>query len=339
MGNEDQNKFWELAAGKVHNENAPLEDLELDELLKRESNTSSFKQLENTHNKLHKVKVLTEFSRDLSWEKINDYLRTKRIRFFISVTKYAAILLITFLLGNIFHSIWPVDYEAEQMTVVSVPLGQMSEVILYDGTHVWLNSGTTLQYSNKFGKTNRDISLDGEAFFKVTHHESPFRVKLKNSEVEVLGTSFNAISYQNENVSYVTLVEGSVMINSLVGEKITTIKPSEQITIPENLRDVKVNTVHADFYYSWTNGKIVFDEEYLKDVVALLERWYNVEIKLEGNGTADLRFSGTIIKSKPFSQIVKAFELLLPVSAKYHYNPQNKDVLIISKKDLPMKDQ
>jgi ferric-dicitrate binding protein FerR (iron transport regulator) len=337
MEKEDQNKFWELAAGKIHGENEPSEAVELDDLLKKQENSSSFKQLQNIHDKLHKAKPLTGVSRERSWGKINGYFRAKRARIFVSVTKYAAILLVAFLLGNIFRSVWTLGPETGQMAEITVPLGQMSEVTLYDGTHVWLNSGTTLQYTDKFGKKNRNISLDGEAFFKVTHSKIPFRVKLKNSEIEVLGTSFNAISYKNENISYVTLVEGSVNINSLSGEKITTIKPSQQITIPENLKDTKVNSVNASFYYSWTEGKIVFEEERLEDVAARLERWYNVEIRLEGQGTADLRFSGTVLKNKPLNQIVKAFDLLLPVSVNYQNNLQSKDVLIISKQDLPMK--
>ena len=337
MEKKDQNNLWELAAGKIHGENDRSEAVELDELLKKQENNSSFKQLQNIHDKLYKARPLTKVSRARSWGKINYYFRAKRARIFISATKYAAVLLIAFLLGNIFRSVWTFSPDPEQVAEVTVPLGQMSEVTLYDGTHVWLNSGTTLQYTSKFGKTNRNISLDGEAFFKVTHSKFPFRVKLKNSEVEVLGTSFNAISYKDENVSYVTLVEGSVGINSLSGEKITTIKPSQQITIPENLKDIKVNTVNAGFYYSWTEGKIVFDEERLEDVAARLERWYNVEIRLEGKGTADLRFSGTILKNKPLDQIAKAFGLLLPVSVNYQNNLQKKDVLIISKQNLPMK--
>lgn len=339
MEKEDQNEFWELAAGSIHGENDPSEAVELDELLNKPENNSSFKQLQNIHDKLYKAKSLATVSGDRSWERINDYFRAKRNRVLISVMRYAAVLLIAFLLGNIFHSVWTLCPEMEQMAKVSVPLGQMSEVTLYDGTHVWLNSGTTLYYTNKFGETNRTISLDGEAFFQVTPSKLPFRVKLKNSEIEVLGTSFNAISYQNKNVSYVTLVEGSVKINSLLGEEIATIKPSQQITIPENLNDVQVNTVNAGFYYSWTAGKIVFDEERLEDVATRLERWYNVEIRLEGKGTVDLRFSGTILKNKPFDQIVKAFRLLLPVSVNYQNNLENKDVLIISKQDLPMKNK
>lgn len=337
MEKEDQNKFWELAAGKIHGENGPSEAIELGEFLKSQGNRNSFKHLQNIHDKLYKARPLTKVSRERSWGKINHYFMEKRIRIFISVTKYAAVLLVAFLLGNIFRSVWTLSPEPGQMAEISVPLGQMSEITLYDGTHVWLNSGTTLQYTSKFGKADRTVFLDGEAFFKVIHGNLPFRVKLKNSEIEVLGTSFNAVSYKNESISYVTLVEGSVNLNSLSGEKITTIKPSQQITIPENLDDVHVSTVDAGFYYSWTEGKIVFDEERLEDIAARLERWYNVEIRLVGKGTGDLRFSGTILKNKPLDQIVKAFELLLPVAVNYQNNLQNKDILIISKQDLPMK--
>ena len=328
---EGHNKFWELATGKIHEENSPAEDKEFEELLKRSGNKSSFKQLQNIHDKLYKVKPLRKFSHDQSWRTINDYFKGKKIHLFFSIAKYAAVLLVAFFIGNLFRPVWNLTPAPENMAEVSVPLGQMSEVTLYDGTHVWLNSGTTLRYASNFGKRDRNITLDGEAFFKVKHSKLPFRVKLKNSEIEVLGTSFNAVSYKNEKNSYVTLVKGSVRINTLSGKKITTISPSQQITIPDNLQNIKVKKVDSDFYYSWTEGKIIFEEERLADVALRLERWYNVEIRLEGQGTGELRFSGTILKNKPFDQIIKTFQLLLPVKVNYQNNLQNKDIITISK--------
>ena len=336
MNKEGHNKFWELATGKIHEENNLAENRQLEELMKRTWNKNSFKQLQNIHDRLYKIKPLKEFSRGRSWGMINGYLREKRIHMVLSIGKYAAILLVAFLVGNLLRPLWDLSFEPESMAEISVPLGQMSELTLYDGTHVWLNSGTTLKYESNFGKKDRNVVLDGEAFFKVKHGKSPFRVKLKNSEIEVLGTSFNAVSYASEKNSYVTLVEGSVRINTLSGKKITTITPSEQAVIPENLQNIKVNQVDADFYYGWTEGKIIFDEERLADVALRLERWYNVEIRLEGKGTGDLRFSGTILKNKPFDQIVRTFQLLLPVKVNYQHSLQDKDVITISKQDMPM---
>lgn len=110
------------------------------------------------------------------------------------------------------------------------------------------------------GKKSRNITLDGEAYFDVEKSDVPFRVRLKNSFVEVLGTQFNVISYQNDSISEVTLVEGSVNVNNLNGNNIAHLKPSQQLTIDDASLKAKRKTVDTDFYVSWTEGKIVFHE-------------------------------------------------------------------------------
>jgi ferric-dicitrate binding protein FerR (iron transport regulator) len=148
----------------------------------------------------------------------------------------------------------------------------------------------------------------------------------------VLGTSFNARSYTDENFNEITLVEGSVKMNTLSGKEIFQMKPSQQITLSEDLKNNSIKTVDTGFYKSWTEGKIVFHEERLADIVLRLERWYNVDIQLTTPKVGDLCFSGTILKNKPFDQIAKAFEILLPVKIEYQNKMGGKDVVIISKK-------
>jgi ferric-dicitrate binding protein FerR (iron transport regulator) len=109
-------------------------------------------------------------------------------------------------------------------------------------------------------------------------------------------------------------------MNTLSGKEIIQLKPSQQITVSEDLKSNSLKTVDTGFYKSWTEGKIVFHEERLADIILRLERWYNVDIRLANPKIGDLCFSGTILKNKPFDQIVKAFEILLPVKIEY----QNK---------------
>lgn len=332
---EKQDKFWELSAGKIFDELTPEEEQELSQLLGEGENGAVFKQVEDVHEGLKKSRALQNFSLKLSWARISDSMKVRRMQLYRSVFKYAAVLLVAFLAGILVKSQFP-STGIQAYTELKVPLGQMSEVTLCDGTHIWLNSGTTLKYPNSFGDDSRDISLDGEAFFKVEHSKVPFVVKLKKSEVEVLGTSFNVVSYAEENSSQVTLVEGSVQINTLEGKAITKIKPSEQINIPDNLEELTIKTVNTGFYSSWIDGKIEFDEERLADIAFRLERWYNVKISFTSKDAEDLRFSGTILKNKPFDQIIKAISLLLPVEIKYKNNLGIKDEVIISKIEKPM---
>jgi ferric-dicitrate binding protein FerR (iron transport regulator) len=239
---------------------------------------------------------------------------------------------LAFFVGTLININWKKEVSEPLFSEINVPLGQMSNITLYDGTQVWLNSGTSLKYANDFGGKNRNIILEGEAFFKVKHDKIPFKVQLKNCEIEVLGTSFNAKSFSDENFSEVTLVEGSVKMNMLSGKEIVRLQPSEQITVSEDLKNNCLKTVDTGFYKSWTEGKIVFHEERLADIVLRLERWYNVDIQVATPKIGDLNFSGTILKNKPFDQIAKAFEILLPVKIEYQNKMGEKDVVIISKK-------
>ena len=332
MNGQDHTNFWELITGNLFNENDKEEEKKLEELLREEENQKQFNQANDIHIKLPHTLSLHEFSHTRSWNRINQYLHRKKIRLFIAATKYAAIIVLAFAIGALVDWDLKPQNEPQLLAEITVPPGQMSNITLYDGTQVWLNSGTTLKYASDFGESSRKVSLDGEAYFKVKKGEIPFKVQLKTSEIEVLGTSFNAVSFSNENFSQVTLVEGSVKLNSLHGKAIGQMQPSQQMTLSDDLQDVHLKTVDTGFYQSWTEGKIVFREERLADIASRLERWYNVEIRLTTPEIGELRFSGTILKNKPFDQIAKAFELLLPVKINYKNNMNEKDVVIISKK-------
>ena len=329
---ENKDKFWELATAKLHNELSDAQSAELDELLEDKKNKKQFQEIKNLKKDLGKARTISGVSQNHSWNTVSKHLRSKTIQMVLNVTKYAAIVVFAFLLGSLITNTFSKQTEISGFAEVKVPLGQMSEMTLYDGTKVWLNSGTTLRYSSNFGKEERKISLEGEAFFEVTKNNIPFKVKLKNTEVEVLGTTFNVVSYNDENFSEVTLVEGKVNVNNLSGSKVAELKPSEQIYIDHISNKANITKVETTFYTSWTDGKIVFDDEKLSEITRRLERWYNVDIQFKEASVGELRFSGTILKNKPFNQIVNAFELLLPVQINYTTIPNGKDVIVFSKK-------
>ncbi len=332
MNGQDHNNFWELITGSLFNENDREEEKRLEELLQEEENQKQFNYANDIHKKISHTKPLHHVSHEISWSKVKQHLHRKKVRLFITATKYAAIIILAFTIGSLVNWNLKPQNDTPLFAEITVPPGQMSNITLYDGTQVWLNSGTTLKYARDFGENGRKVLLDGEAYFKVKKGKIPFKVQLKTSEIEVLGTSFNAISFSDEDYSQVTLVEGSVKLNTLYGEEITQMKPSQQITFSDDLKDRRLKKVDTVFYQSWTEGKIVFHEERLADIASRLERWYNVEIQLTTHEIGELRFSGTILKNKPFNQITQAFELLLPVKINYKSNMEEKDVVTISKK-------
>ncbi len=332
MKEENENKIWELVAGKIHGELSEEEAAELDIVLKQEENIGILANAEKLHNRLKYLPYREKDASARSWGRITGYLQGKKIRLLLSVSKYAAIVVFALGAGLLLNRQEEIVPRAAGISEISVPLGQMSQVTLFDGTEVWLNSGTTLRYESNFGEISRDVSLNGEAYFRVRPGDVPFKVRLKDSEVEVFGTSFNVVSFKEEDYSEVTLVEGSVKVNTLNGKKIAQLQPSEQLTLQGDSREGILKKVDTGFYMSWTEGKIVFEDERLSDVATKLERWYNVEIIFSDQSIGEYRFSGTILKNKPLDQIVKAFTLLLPVRVKYSNNINRKDSVLISKK-------
>ncbi len=151
--------------------------------------------------------------------------------------------------------------------------------------------------------------------------------------MEVLGTTFAAVAYPNDDFSQVTLVEGSVQINDDAGRTLTQLKPRQQANLPDDTNEkITTKRVNTTFYESWIDGEIKFDNEKLADVARRMERWYNVEIQFTSEEAREIRFTGTILKNKPIDQSMKAISLLLPIEVKYKNNLDIKDVITISKK-------
>lgn len=334
MNESNQDKIWELSAAKVHHEANSADKPELEELLKLPENRKIYEEVINLNRKLPETASLTQSPASHSWQRINRYFNNKKVKLYLNISKYAAIIILAFGIGTFFHINWkPVPEIPPVFTEVFVPLGQMSELTLSDGTHVWLNSGTTLRYASNFGEDTRKVELTGEAFFRVRKDETPFKVQIKNNEVEVLGTTFAAEAYPDEDFSRVTLVEGAVQLNDFTGRTLKQISPNQQVTLPDDTREkIKTAEVNTTFYESWINGEIKFDDEKLADVARRMERWYNVEIRFASEEASNVRFTGTVLKNKPIDQSMKAICVLLRLEAEFKSNLDTKDVITISKK-------
>lgn len=333
MNESNQDKIWELSASEIHHEVNPTDKKELKELLKHPENRKIYEDVNHFHRKLPKTEPLTQSSASRSWYRIMRYFSNKKVKLYLNITKYAALVILAFGVGTFFHINWkPVPEIPPVYTEVFVPLGQMSELTLGDGTHVWLNSGTTLRYANNFGEQARKVELTGEAFFKVKKGEVPFRVQIKNNEVEVLGTTFAAEAYPDEGFSRVTLVEGAVKLNDMNGRTLKQVFPNQQVTLPDDPQQkIKTAEVNTTFYQSWINGEIKFDDEKLADVARRMERWYNVEIRFTSEEARNIKFTGTVLKNKPIDQSMKAICVLLRLEAEFKSNLETKDVITISK--------
>ena len=158
---------------------------------------------------------------------------------------------------------------------IIVPRGGEYKLILSDGTKVWLNSESELEYPVKFVGSAREVNMKGEVCFEVAQNVSrPFVVKAGETSVTVLGTLFNVEAYPENQHLTTTLVKGKVMIGT--GKIQQILLPDEQ-AIVEKSGTISVRKVHAADYVSWTNGICHFTEASLEEIMVKLARWYNME--------------------------------------------------------------
>ena len=216
----------------------------------------------------------------------------------------------------------------DQNLSVSAPLGQMTDLELPDGTLVKLNSGTTVLYNGDFSSGNREVFIEGEAFFDVqTDKEHPFIVKSKLLDVKVYGTSFNICCYPEDKDFSATLVKGSISILDKEGNEISKLQPGDKAAYTEPESNITVSQINTLLYTSWKEGLVTFRNEKMKDIARQIERWYNVEIVIQKEGLDEERYFGTILKNKPIDQILEVFKLT--ISLEYEIIPRaDKPTLI-----------
>src|SRR5690606_3025962 len=167
------------------------------------------------------------------------------------------------------------------INTITVPRGRKLEVILADGTKVWLNSASIFTFSPVFPEKERRVEISGEAYFEVAPDKTkPFRVKTSQHEVEVLGTHFNVMAYPEEQISQTTLLEGQVKIRK-DGEEVL-LEPGEQAeTWSGGKKGVTVQTANIEKIMAWKNGVFIFDGEKLEQIMQQVARWYDVDVIYE----------------------------------------------------------
>ena len=191
-----------------------------------------------------------------------------------------------------------------QYNTLSNPRGsKVIDMMLTDGSRVWLNAGSSVTYPIAFVGDERRVSITGEAYFEVTHNSTiPFKVSKGEMEVTVLGTHFNVNAYDDEADIKVTLLEGLVEVKSK-NEKLK-IKPAQQAQVTNS-----INVVNADVYevMAWRNGKFVFGEKAdIGTIMRQIARWYDVDVEYSGIFTK--HFGGSISREVNVSQVLKVLE-------------------------------
>jgi ferric-dicitrate binding protein FerR (iron transport regulator) len=243
------------------------------------------------------------------------------LSFWLILQRIAAILFIPLLISMFWvYSGHDFKNSAKHITYHNVvaAFGTFSELELPDGSKVWLNSGSSLQYPDKFSNDNRIVHLVGEAYFEVHSNESiPFLVTTPYFTVKATGTKFNVRAEKNFLTPSVTLVEGKVAVRKLNSDKnsglITYLHPGQHMTY--DTLSGKVNILTEDMYkhFAWKDGKLVFRNDNIAEVARRISLQYNVDIEIKGDKIKQYRYRATF-EGEPLSELLRLLKISSPIN-------------------------
>ena len=196
--------------------------------------------------------------------------------------------------------------EKETLNKIIVPTGGEYNLILSDGTRVYLNAESVITFPKYFTGDRREVFLEGEAYFHVTaSKEHPFIVKTKDMDVMVTGTEFNVKAYPDEMNVQATLLQGAVTVFSGFEKKEKVeIKPNQQAEWYRDSVKVRVKEVDPDLFMAWKNGRFIFRQDRLEDIMRTLARWYDVEVVYLNESVKNMLFAGKLDRGEEITPIL-----------------------------------
>lgn len=219
---------------------------------------------------------------------------------------------------------------------IATPRGGQYQIILPDGSTVWLNAASSLRFPTAFVGKQRTVELTGEAYFEVKplspptggEQKMPFIVHVNTPsgdggmDVQVLGTHFNVMAYTEEDAVRTTLLEGAVKVTK--GAAVGLLKPGQQAKLNKTAGNIKISEADVEEVMAWKNGLFLFNNEGIKTIMRQISRWYDVDISFEGN-IPDKNFTGQISRNNNLSQVLKMLEL----TKEAHFKITGKNITVM----------
>ena len=266
------------------------------------------------------------------WYELHNLISSRRLNSTVikEIVKIVAIIIISVGVGWVGHFLYNSSTLSKsqpvEQKIVEATKGQIKEIFLTDGTHVWLNSDSKLSFPSNFNNKNREVELQGEAYFEVKSDvENPFLVKTENHIVKVTGTQFNICEYPESKIIETTLVKGKVKI--ITGDITKDIFPGQQSSFNTETATIRINKADFEIYTSWKEGRYEFKNESLERIFRIMERWWDVKIEYPESKLINERISGALRRYKPLEQHFEVIKQLVPIK----YEIEN-DVVHISAK-------
>jgi transmembrane sensor len=253
-----------------------------------------------------------------------DLRKYKRSEHFIKIlTRVAAILMFPVLGAGLFFSIKYYSSRSLQVSVnqaynlVLSSVDAITKVSLPDGSSVWLNHSSSLKYPAMFLGKTRNVELTGEGYFEVVPNSKiPFIVTAGEIQIKALGTAFNIMAYPEEDRIETSLINGLVELERKKpnGDVIPLLKmkPTDLAIFQKSSNKIRTLTVNDDRYFSWKDGKLIFDNEPLDEVVRILSRWFNVDIQIKDPELCELTYTATFV-NETLPQVMELMAMMSPV--------------------------
>lgn len=218
------------------------------------------------------------------------------------------------------------DSKGVHYNTIETPKGGQYQVVLPDGTKVWLNAFSSLKFPTAFKGKERNVELIGEAYFEVAKNEKqPFIVNTGREIVRVLGTHFNINSYRDEKLSKTTLVEGKVKISLAVDSaemNSLILNPGEQSI--NNSKRLEIITTDVQESLAWKNGEFMFNNDDIESVMRKISRWYDVEV-IYPQAIKNSRIWGSVSRFEDISEVLKTIEL----TGSIHFKVEGRRVYVM----------
>jgi Fe2+-dicitrate sensor, membrane component len=302
--------------------NAKIEQEELArQWLIEPENAALFKQLQKIENLTSDLQMLSHFDIQTGKQQVMRKHKANRTRLVLAWTqRVAAILFVPALMSGIWYFLKQNEYKKElnvlsvNQEVITQP-GTKSHLFLPDSTEVWLNCASTLKFPSVFKGSERRISLQGEAIFKVfKNKKKPFIVSTSAMDIQAVGTEFNVSAYSGDLRLSTTLAEGKVKITDKADvSKIIFLDPGSQVNYDTSNKIYKTENVRVKDVIAWREGVLIFNETPFYEVVGKLSRWFNADIQLTEQSIANYRFTGTFT-SESLEQVMELLTLTTPIT-------------------------
>jgi ferric-dicitrate binding protein FerR (iron transport regulator) len=215
--------------------------------------------------------------------------------------------------------------QANKQTVyntLTTPRGGQYHIALADGTNVWLNASSSVRFPVEFNDSIREVEMTGEVYFEVAHNASkPFRVKVNDTYINVLGTHFNVMAYDNEPSINTTLLQGSVRVEHDKSSR--QLSPGQQAMVG-NLGSIRIiKDADVEQAIAWKNGYFLFNGSDIKSIMHQVERWYDADITYEGD--VKLHFTGQVSRNVKVSELLRKLALTNEV----HFKIEGKKITVL----------